>query len=127
MVEVHEKLSRGKKIDPQIVSVLLLGGIINITSQHDAMDELEAKIKELEVEKGTTKTRLEALENWVLKQSDATESLSEHVTKIDASVLRLNENPQNVAAEEKAENLETKMKIECKETVTLKCMWKNTC
>jgi hypothetical protein len=79
------------------------------------MDELEEKIKELELEKVTTKTRLEALENWVLKQSDVIESLSKHVSKIDASVLRQNENPENVADEEHDENLEQKKKIECKE------------
>ena len=44
MVDVHKKLTNGINIDPKDVSVLLLGGVINIISQHDALVNLEEKI-----------------------------------------------------------------------------------
>ena len=65
MIEVHEQLSSGVKTDPH------LGGIINITSQHDAIKEVEVRIKQLEREEISTKTRIEAVENWVLSQSES--------------------------------------------------------
>ena len=63
MVDVHKKLTTGIKIDPQDVSVLLLGGVINILSQHDALESLEERIKSLEHNNITNKTRIESLEN----------------------------------------------------------------
>ena len=37
MVEINEKLSKGVKIDPQVVSNLLLSGIINIIEQQNTV------------------------------------------------------------------------------------------
>ena len=45
MVEINEKLSKGVKVDSQVVSNLLLSGIINIIEQHKTVEELEQKIK----------------------------------------------------------------------------------
>ena len=36
---------RGETVDQQTVTVLVLAGIINITSQHDTIAELEGRIK----------------------------------------------------------------------------------
>ena len=44
MIKIHEKLSKGETVDPQIVSTLLLAGVINITSQHDALEGMGDKI-----------------------------------------------------------------------------------
>ena len=65
MVETREKLSRGETVDQQTVSVLVLAGIINITSQHDTIAELESRIKALEHNDITHRSRIESLENWV--------------------------------------------------------------
>ena len=83
MIDIHTKLSKGDKIDHQTISVLILGGIMNITSQHDAIEELEARIEHLEHEKITSNTRMEALENWVLKQNNLIEDLDAKVNKTD--------------------------------------------
>ena len=112
MVKVHEQLSKGVKTDPQIVSVLVLGGIINITSQHDAIEELEVRIKQLEREEISTKTRIEAVENWVLTQSDSLRTLSEHVTQFDTTLVKLRKDHEKVTHEKGNVKKEV---IKCKE------------
>ena len=37
MVNTHDKLARGLTVDHDVVSNLLLGGVINILQQHDAI------------------------------------------------------------------------------------------
>ena len=70
MLETHRKLPKGERFNPEVVSKLLLSGIINILAQHDAIVESELKIKALEHENISNQARIEALENWVLKQDD---------------------------------------------------------
>ena len=41
----YKKLAHGQKVDPEIVSNLLLGGIINILAQHDTIASIEEKLK----------------------------------------------------------------------------------
>ena len=115
MIQVHEQLSSGVKTDPQLVSVLLLGGIINITFQHDAIEELEVRIKQLECEEISTKTRIEAVENWVLSQSDSVKTLSEHVTEIDKTLVDLKKDHETVTEEKENEKPGKKEVIYCKE------------
>ena len=44
-ISTHKKLANGQKVDPEIVSNLLLGGIINILAQHDTIASIEEKLK----------------------------------------------------------------------------------
>ena len=39
MIKTHKKLSKGEQVDSQIVSNLLLGGVINIIAQRDTIEE----------------------------------------------------------------------------------------
>ena len=50
------------------MSTLLLGGIVNILNQHDLIEALEDKVNSLEIDNQTNKTRIESIENWLLKQ-----------------------------------------------------------
>ena len=77
MVEINEKLSQGVKVDPDVVSNLLLNGIINIIDQNECLDELEQRIKLLEHSDITNKARIESLESWILKQADSINNLDE--------------------------------------------------
>ena len=43
MIATHDKLVKGEKVEQNDVSVLLLGGIINIIRQHDTIAPLEEK------------------------------------------------------------------------------------
>ena len=45
MLEVHEKLSKGEMIDSTTVNGILLGGIMNILVQHNAIEELDKRVK----------------------------------------------------------------------------------
>ena len=44
MVDVHKKLTNGINIDPKDVNVLLLGGVINIISQHGSRRSRSCRI-----------------------------------------------------------------------------------
>ena len=44
-------------VDPEVVSSLVLGGIINIINQHDKIAILEEKIRFIEMESTTTNVR----------------------------------------------------------------------
>ena len=71
MVEINEKLSQGVKLDPNVVSNLLLNGIINIIVQHEFVEDLEERIKQFEHKYITNRARIESLESWVLQQADS--------------------------------------------------------
>lgn len=94
MVDVHKKLKNGINIDPRDVSVLLLGGVINIISQHDALENLEEKIKTLEHNEITNKTRIESLENWVVCQGDLIKTLDEKLTVLDKNGVVIKESAE---------------------------------
>ena len=65
MISTHEKLARGESVDKDAVSVLLLGGIINILRQHHTILDIEVRVKSIDVE---NKNRIESLEDWAFKQ-----------------------------------------------------------
>ena len=92
MVHTHEKLSRGEKVEPDIVSNLLLAGVINILDQHDTIVEAETRIKALEQEKVSNEARLEAIENWVLKQDEKIKELDDKLINMDENGVILKEN-----------------------------------
>ena len=85
MMEAQEKLSKGVPIDPKIVSRLLLSGIINIINQHDDLENLEAKVKSIEISNTTSQIRIESLEGWVLKQDERIRMLDEKVPSVNVS------------------------------------------
>ena len=58
MLETHQKLSKGERVKPEVVSNLLLSGIINILAQHDAIVEAELKIETLEHENISNQARI---------------------------------------------------------------------
>ena len=107
MVDMHKKLTTGIKIDPQDVSVLLLGGVINILSQHDALESLEERIKSLEHNNITNKTRIESLENWVVSQSDLINMLDEKLSAIDKNGVIIKENIEIETLKTKISSLES--------------------
>ena len=83
MVEVNEKLSKGIKVDPDVVSNLLLNGIINIIDQNESLEKLEEKIEQLQHSDISTKARLESLESWVIRQGDSINQLDEQLGVMD--------------------------------------------
>ena len=82
----------------KVVSGLLLAGVINILSQHDALEHLEEKTKVLEQENLTNRNKIEALENWVMKQDEAISDLSLKLSlksdKIEEQMPKIKEVPK---------------------------------
>ena len=102
MVDTHEKLKCGILVDQHIVSNLLLGGVLNILNQHDTIEEINKRVEVVEQISLTDKLRIEALENWALKQADNLKVLSEKVSKLNPN------DTQGDAADQ--ENLMKRMK-----------------
>ena len=73
MIDTHKKLVEGCKVDSTVVNVLIMGGIVNILSQSEEIDDLEKRLKVLECDDQSNKLKIEYLENWVLKQNDIIE------------------------------------------------------
>ena len=48
MIETHKKLVEGIQVDPRIVNILVLGGVVNILSKSEAIEGIESRIKHLE-------------------------------------------------------------------------------
>ena len=92
MISTHEKLIKGEAIDKDVVSILLLGGVINILGQHDTILEIENKVKSLEVENLTNRSRIESLENWILKQDESIKELEENLQRLDRNGVVIKEN-----------------------------------
>ena len=88
MTDIPKKLSLGVPADQQVVSSLLLGGIVNILIQRDVIEALEDKVDSLKIDNQTNKTRIEFIENWLLKQD---ESLKEMKTKFSTTSNRSND------------------------------------
>ena len=82
MIDIHKKLSTGVPVDQQVVSSLLLGGIVNILNQHDLIEALEDIVDSLKIDNQTHKTRIESIENWLLKQG---ENLKDMKTKFSTT------------------------------------------
>ena len=91
MISTHKKLANGEKVDSQVVSNLLLGGVINILAQHDAIEDVEKRIKTIEHEEISIKTRIDSLENWVLKQNEQISDLNEKLSSMDNNGVILKE------------------------------------
>ena len=70
MVKMHEKVRKGEAVDSASMNSLLLGGIINILIQHDAIEDLNGKIRTLEEENVGNRARIESLESWASKQAE---------------------------------------------------------
>ena len=73
LTETHKKLANGCPVEPHIVNILLLGGIQNILSQNEELDDALNRVKVLEIENTETKLRLESIETWLLKVNDKVE------------------------------------------------------
>ena len=106
MVRMHQKLSKGEVNDPTAVSGLILGGIINILAQHDQIEDLEAKIENLELENKTNKSRLEALENWISKQATEVLKLDTKLETLDKDGVVVKENSEFNSMKKKMISLE---------------------
>ena len=74
---------RGCTIDSKTMNILILGGIVNILNQSEVIEEMEEKTKVLEYENVGMKARIEALENWVLKQDVRIVELGEKLPQFD--------------------------------------------
>ena len=103
MIDIHGKLSKGVNIDNKDVNVLVLGGII---SQHDALQDLEDRIKHVEHNDVTNRTRIESLENWVVSQGEVIKELSEKLAKMDLNGVIIKESNEIKALRERIVNLE---------------------
>ena len=83
MIDTHKKLANGSKVESKVVNELLIAGVLNILSQSEAFEDLEAQVKTLTNEDRTNKAKIESLENWVMKQDDAIKKLDEKLTRLD--------------------------------------------
>ena len=106
MIDIHKKLVDGIQIEPITVNALLLSGIINILNQSEAFDELEARSKDLEHQNVTSKARIEALENWVLKQNDVIVELSEKLSRLDENGFLIKESSDVLTLKKRIGGLE---------------------
>ena len=91
------------------MSKLLLSGIINIIAQHDAIVESELKIKALEHENISNQARIEALENWVLKQDDQLHKVNDKLLSMDLNVVIVKKSKDIEAIKKKIISLEIDM------------------
>ena len=82
MIKIHKKLAQGIPVDKDVISNLLLGGVINILHQHDTIDNMASRLKAAEESSLGDKIRLESLENWVLRQSDELKNQNERLDKL---------------------------------------------
>ena len=72
MIDTHNKLVSGEKVDHVAVSELLLGGLIN---------KLFERIINVEHENHTNKLRLQTLENWIRKIDEQIKEVSKKTKK----------------------------------------------
>jgi len=107
MLAAHKKLEKGEQVDHQVLSQLLLGGVINILAQHDTIAKNEEKVVILEHANVTNQTRIEALENWVLRQSDQIKELENNLVRIDNNGVIENEKVEIVEIKKKIVSLAT--------------------
>ena len=132
--DVHEKLVNGKEVETHIINILLLGGINNVLCQSEVVEDTFERVKVLEVENLTSKTRLEFLENWVLKLNENDIEVRDKIGKLedvnssnfeakidalDREISSLKKNP------EKAHSPCGKSCSECKEKFSKNCDLEN--
>ena len=109
MVKMHDKLSKSEVNNPDLVNGLILGGIINILVQHDAIEELEDKMKALDEENYINKARIESLETWNSKQSEEIQKLANQLKTLDEDGVIVKENNEFNNLKRKLINLEIDM------------------
>ena len=83
MHETHKKLVSGCQVDSKVVNTLLLGGVVNILIQSEGIEAIEKRMKAMECEVLTNKTKIEYLENWVISQNDTIEDLRKKLGNVD--------------------------------------------
>ena len=110
MVDIQNKLSNGIPVDQTVVSGLLLSGIMNILNQHDVIEALEEKLESFQIENKTINTRIESIENWLLKKD---EEFKEMTVKLSTTSSR----HENVSNPENKNSFEKKCN-ECGEVLT---------
>ena len=121
MISTHEKLMKGEAINKDVISTLLLGGVINILSQHDAINDMENRVKSLEVENTTNRSRIEALENWILKHDEKINNLNAALQRLDKNGVIIEENLELVDLKKKVISIEVNisgLKISRQERLT---------
>ena len=126
LLKMHGKLVKGEPVDQKDVSSLLLAGIIKILSQCDFINTLEEKIEKLEHENLTNKFRLESIENWVLKQSEAIDKVDKKL-EIDIKEIKDKVAAYEVTPQTTLKDLPKSM-FKCKEcgkTFTKNCELEN--
>ena len=101
-----KKIIQGTQVDPKTVNVLVLGVVINILSQSEAMEEIEAGAKVLEQENLTNKTKIECLENWVLKQNDSIDDMIDKLARLEKNGVLVKESADVKALERKLVGIE---------------------
>lgn len=106
MVDTHKKLLSGSQVDPEVVNTLLLGGVVNILIHSEAIDDIEEKVRDLQREDCTNKAKIEYLENWVIKQNNTLEELSEKITRLDENGFLVKESGNIEYLKKKVTNVE---------------------
>ena len=106
-----KKLEQGEKVDHDILSQLLLVWVINILAQHDTIVKNEEKVKHLEHAQVTNQSRIEALENWALKQNDQILELKQNVVRLDRDGIIEKENVDIVTIKKGIVSLEIYVSI----------------
>ena len=91
MISTHKKLMKGENVDSVAVSNLVLGGVINILAQHDAIEEIQGKVNLVQHELITNQNRIESLENWVLRQDVTIKELEDKLDCFDKNGIILKE------------------------------------
>ena len=82
LIGMNDKLGRKEIVDQNRVNRLIMSGIIALIDNHTKFDEnQDARIVDLEVEKNTSKNRLESLESWTLKQDDKLKDMKDNADK----------------------------------------------
>ena len=106
LLEIHERLSKGEVIDSGKVNGVILGGIVNIFIQHNAIEELVEKVKSVEEVNKTLNTRVESLETWNTKLSEEINKFTEHIDTLDANGVIVKESGEIIVLKKKVVDLE---------------------
>ena len=106
MKEAHDKLANGFVVDQNVLSNLILGGVINILHQHDTIEEIQKSVNTFDLENLSNRLRIESLENWVLRQSGDIEEVRENIVRLDKDGVIDEENQMIESLKRKVTNLE---------------------
>ena len=101
MIASHKKLEQGISVDPGTLNVLMLGGIVNILCQSEALEQMEENVKNLEKENTTNKVKIEYLESWVVKQHDLIEDLNQKFSRLDKNGVLVKESSDSQTIQKK--------------------------